>query len=412
MTVRPPTARWAWLLAAAVLGIAAMLPTAARADVAYRTSDKATLLTTGTTSSSLAIPKPAGLVAGDVMIAIVRWQHGNDITSVGYSAPAGWTKIDDNEATGSSYAGTAVWWARASAGDVAAPSFTFTRSWTNSRTTIASGSVSAYSGVDTVSAFSWPSPLSSSLTVQAASTQTTIPFMRPPGTYEIGSMEVLVGSMAKIASSTAINVPSVTNGTQRKNSPIQDGGINKSISTVIADKSEDGCGGYPAQTVANLSIDAYTSAWSFVLTPANTLSVGEPSSISFGSAALTGLDLTRTASAAYTVSDTRASGAGWSLSLSPTQFTAGANTLPANALRVTGASNAAGSAGRCSAPSNSVTYPPLVLPAGTPTKLYSAAASSGRGASDLTLDLALLVPGSARTGAYASTWTVTLSSGP
>ena len=54
----------------------------------------------------------------------------------------------------------------------------------------------------------------------------------------------------------------------------------------------------------------------------------------------------------------------------------------------------------------------LTIPAGTTTKIYNAAANSGRGPSTITMNLRLAVPARTKIGSYASTWTYTLSSGP
>ena len=59
---------------------------------------------------------------------------------------------------------------------------------------------------------------------------------------------------------------------------------------------------------------------------AGTLSVSVPAAISF-SDTLNGLDQTTTAGSAIDVRDATGSGAGWNLTATSTQFTAGSNTL-------------------------------------------------------------------------------------
>ena len=69
----------------------------------------------------------------------------------------------------------------------------------------------------------------------------------------------------------------------------------------------------------------------------------------------------------------------------------------------------------CTLATNSVTYP-YVLPAAstapTATKMYSAAANTGLGNQTVTPTWRLSVPASTFAGAYTSTWTISLVSGP
>jgi len=139
------------------------------------------------------------------------------------------------------------------------------------------------------------------------------------------------------------------------------------------------------------------------------LTVTPPASLTLPGVTLSGLDQTSSANAALTVDDETASGAGWNVSESATQFTTGSTTLPANALSLTGVSAAAGS-GNCTAPTNAVTYP--VTLGSTAAKIFNAAAGTGGGPENLTLSLRLAIPAKASTGTYSSTWTFTAASGP
>ena len=107
--------------------------------------------------------------------------------------------------------------------------------------------------------------------------------------------------------------------------------------------------------------------------------------------------------------------AGWNVQATSTTFTNTASrTLPTTATAVTAAAATAAS-GNCDLPTNSVAYP-LTLPAGasapTAVKAYNAAAGTGGGPLTLTLTFRLTVPARAWSGAYSSTWTFTIASGP
>ena len=131
-----------------------------------------------------------------------------------------------------------------------------------------------------------------------------------------------------------------------------------------------------------------------------------------------------------TVSDQTNTGAGWDITISATTFTNGAHTLPNTGTFVlTGnvssiSSSAAPSLAcmtSCVPPDDGVTYPVAVTTASSPTpvSVYAATADSGLGTVVLGGGSAadpvgwwLNVPANAREGAYTSTVTVTIASGP
>jgi hypothetical protein len=133
----------------------------------------------------------------------------------------------------------------------------------------------------------------------------------------------------------------------------------------------------------------------------------------------------------FAVSDETLTGAGWDVTISATTFTNGGHTLPnAGTFVLTGnvssiTSSAAPSlacAASCTPPSNAVTYPIDVTTAASspsPVSVYDASAGSGLGAILLGGSSAadpfgwwVNVPGNARQGAYTSTVTVAIASGP
>jgi hypothetical protein len=139
------------------------------------------------------------------------------------------------------------------------------------------------------------------------------------------------------------------------------------------------------------------------------LSVTPPASVTLPGVTLSGVDQTSTTNATLAVDDETASGSGWNVTQSATQFTTGSRTLPTNALSLTGVSPAAGT-GNCTTPTNAVTYP--ITLGSTAAKIFNAAAGTGGGPENLTLSLKLAIPAKSSTGSYSSTWTFTVASGP
>lgn len=77
---------------------------------------------------------------------------------------------------------------------------------------------------------------------------------------------------------------------------------------------------------------------------------------------------------------------------------------------VTGVATGACTGGGCGTPVNTIAAYPILLTAGA-QKIYSASAAA-KGAIPLTANLTLAVPGNAFSGAYVSTLTLTIVSGP
>jgi hypothetical protein len=119
-----------------------------------------------------------------------------------------------------------------------------------------------------------------------------------------------------------------------------------------------------------------------------------------------------------TLADTRTSasaGLGWNTTITSTQFTAGAKTLPATASTIAAVSSACANGGLCTNPTNAITYP-VAVPAGagppTAVKYYSAAVATGKGVFTLTPTVSVAVPQNGFTDTYTSTLTISIVSGP
>jgi hypothetical protein len=159
-----------------------------------------------------------------------------------------------------------------------------------------------------------------------------------------------------------------------------------------------------ALTLALLALPAAQAGAAFTLTA--------PASASFGTATLTGADITDTFTLPLTVVDTRATPtAGWNLTIRATQFTAaGGKTLPATADTVTSVARVC-STGPCVNPTNAIATP-VAVPVTPAVKFYNAAATTGTGTFTITPTVTVAIPANTLTGTYSSTVTTSLVSGP
>lgn len=164
------------------------------------------------------------------------------------------------------------------------------------------------------------------------------------------------------------------------------------------------------------------------------LTLTTPTSLSW-SAALTGADQsvvdTNSADQLYTVDDASGSGAGWSVTVAATTFTNGSATFPDTGSFATNGSTSSVTAttppsatctGSCTLPTNAITYPVAITTAATaptPVTIYNAASGTGLGTvvigndggSTAPVGWWVNIPGSASSGAYTSTITMTVTSG-
>jgi hypothetical protein len=166
---------------------------------------------------------------------------------------------------------------------------------------------------------------------------------------------------------------------------------------------------------------------------AGTLTLTSPASLTWGGA-VTGLNqsLVDTVSGdqQYTVDDATGSGLGWHVSTSATTFTNGSHTFPnvgtfVNTGSVTSITSTNAPTATCTAtctlPTNSTTYPVAITTAAAPVPvlIYDTAVGTGLGqiviggsAAANPVGWWVNVPGSASSGAYVSTITMAVVSGP
>jgi len=133
------------------------------------------------------------------------------------------------------------------------------------------------------------------------------------------------------------------------------------------------------------------------------------------SSTLDGSDQTVVYTLPLSISDARGSGAGWNATVTSTSFTSGSNVLATTASSVTSVSQACVAGGTCTNATNAIAYP-LTVPAAAiapaAVKLFSAALNTGMGRFTITPSISVLIPGNAFAGAYTSTVTVAVATGP
>lgn len=140
-----------------------------------------------------------------------------------------------------------------------------------------------------------------------------------------------------------------------------------------------------------------------------TFTVNTASPVTAPGITLTGDDQTKTFTMQYTVGYTNTGNtAGWNVQASSTTLTSSGKTLPA--MKVTSVTNAACTGSGCVNPTNSITWP--VTLSTTATKIYNAAANTGKGTVVLTATYQVSYPANALPGTYSATVTLTGATGP
>lgn len=372
------------------VGAALTLAPAASGVVAYRAAS----CTAGSFfwgNQTHTIAKPAGTAAGDVVILTVRGTLTGTLVDLNWPNAYGWTLLHDNGENGKSY------YRVATAGDPANYNVMGYSSATFPLGKFAFTAVS-YSGASGVTPLAGAGASSTGSSSSVALPNTTA--------LQAGSM--------RHSSVTRANTAGATYPAGMTENCEDADGV-----AVSSGREAVGAGATPSRTVTYGSSAAWV-AHTYVINPAGSCESGSftltpPASVSFPATALNGLNQVRPGLMTWSVDDQRGGQPGWNVSLTTTRFqTAGGNSLPLTATTITGGSATAG-AGNCVMPTNSVTYP-LVVPAGVvappAVKIFNAAAASGVGPTNVDTSMSLLVPSFARAGAYTSTWTFTLSTGP
>jgi hypothetical protein len=192
-------------------------------------------------------------------------------------------------------------------------------------------------------------------------------------------------------------------------------------------------GSYTSEIVTNSVLGPVSTGVTPALTFAGPLTLTSPGSLTW-TGTLTGLNQPLADATAgdqqLTVNDATGTGAGWHVTVSATAFSNGTYTFPNTGTFTTNGSLSSVSASTapsasclsCIPPGNTTTYPVAITTASSsppPATVYDVAAGSGTGAITLGGHSAanpfgwwVNVPASARAGAYTSTVTVAVVSGP
>jgi hypothetical protein len=131
---------------------------------------------------------------------------------------------------------------------------------------------------------------------------------------------------------------------------------------------------------------------------------------------LNGDDQTATYQAQLQVVDARglATGGGWNLTITSTQYSDGAgHTIPANASTITSVTSGCHSGSTCTLPSNTAANSNVALPVSpTTTKILNAATGTGLGRIDVNVNVQVGIPANTIAATYSSTLTVAIAAGP
>lgn len=335
-------------------------------------------------SGSITPTLAAASTAGNLLAAIVATGANTTVT-----APSGWVKATSIYTAG--VGSTQIWYYPNNPGAITSVKFTLSASDT------AVAQLSEWSGVDKVS------PLDGSGTATKTTAATT----------------EAVSATAAAANELAIASFGASTGSSGNTFTPGSGWTNLMPAHTVSDTADYEIG-VGSGAVSETETAATTAKWSAAIATffggcgGGSLALTPPATAPFGSLTLNGTNQSVTANLAFTPTDSTASASGWNLTGTSTTFTAGSHTLPTAATTVTAGSVAATS-GTCRLPTNGITYPvtlPAAATAPAAVKVYDAAANTGLGASTVTLTFKLSVPPSVFKGAFSSTWTFSIASGP
>ena len=341
--------------------------------------------------TSITATLPAATVAGDLLVATTQ-DLNSGCGSDNFTAPAGWVAAAQvcRGATGP----LTIWYRANTAAGITSVAFNTGSSGANSI-----AQLSEWSGV------AISNPLDQIGTMSSAGSSTSL-------TVTTSGAITASGELGITAFDTSTGLSSLTAGsgwTSLRSDPGNGYNSDYRIGPTAGSTLTEGITSNP-QTNWAAVIATFTPGCS-----GGSQTVKAPPTLSFPSVALNAYDRTVSQTATITADDETGSGGGWNVTATSTTFNAGSGkVLPATATRITGASVAA-AAGNCSTPTNSVSYP-VTLPAGpsppTATRVYNAAANTGKGPSDITLTAVVTLPANTSAGTYTSTWTLTIASGP
>jgi hypothetical protein len=307
------------------------------------------------------------------------------------ATPTGWTAIKNVTQ------GTAL--RQASFYKVATASEAASYSWNLSTSRAASGGICNYNGVNTTV------PVDATASAVGESGNATAPAVT---TSDANDQVLVAGSFAAATTVTPaagtnelFDVASSANTTDVADFAQATAGATtaRTITPAVA------TGAWIAQTIALRDAAAATLTLETSATPTFTASLNSG-------------DATPTFTVPLTVKDSRtgaSGGLGWNATVTSTQFKNGTRTLSTSAATITAVSSTCLNGGLCTTPTNAVTYPltvPAAATAPAAVKFYNAAANTGKGLFTVTPTVKVAVPQNSFSGAYTSTLTISIVSGP
>jgi len=322
--------------------------------------------------------------AGNLLTAVVATAANTTVT-----APAGWVKASAIYTAG--VGSTQIWYDANNAGAITSVKFTLSASDN------AVAQLAEWSGVEKLT------PLNGTGTATKTTAATT----------------VAVSATAAAANELAIASFGASTGTSGNTFTPGSGWTNLMPAQTVSDTADYEIG-VGSGAVSETETAATSSKWSAAIATffgscgGGSLGLTPPATAPFGSLTLNGTNQSLTANLSFTPNDGTASGSGWNITGTSTTFTVGSHTLPTTATTVT-AGSAALAAGTCRLPTNSIGYPvtlPAAATAPAAVKIYDAAANTGLGTATVTLTFKLNLLPNAYAGAFASTWTFSIVSGP
>jgi hypothetical protein len=378
-------------LAALLIAACSVAATSAGAAVVHHGA----ICTSDTVGSSIVLTTPPATQTGDILIASIASGDGHN-TAPSPSPSTGWTQLDSWVPGGLRTA--SMWFRKATANG--ATNYTFSLN----AAIATSASIDAYGGVDGTTPVIGPFPTPNNVTGNGTAIALPDATALRPGSLRVSAVQSFTASATTYS-------PGLTEGCDQQIDHIQESSVSSAYEPV-------GVGVTPSRT-ATISKSGLWNAITVILQPPplpcslGGVSLAPPGNISFAPLVMSGLDQTTTASTSLAIDGENTTG-GWSVSLTSTTFTAGANKLPDNSATVTGATPAAG-VGNCLLPTGTSTYPitvPSAAIAPAAVQIFNGTAASGTGPVDLGLSFALQVPARSIAAAYTSTWTFTVAATP
>ncbi|MDP9479975.1 MAG: fibronectin type III domain-containing protein, partial [Actinomycetota bacterium] len=220
----------------------------------------ATANTGNSTATSITISKPAGVVAGDLLVALLTVARGTDLA---IAAPSGWTLIlRTNESTNIA---TASYYKVAGASEPTSYQWGFTGTGSPFG---AAGGISAYVGVHNVS------PINASAGQVNASASTSV--VTPAVTTTVADALVIRAHGVRVGSATPATVTPPTGTSERWEVSNSSNSISRTAET--ADVVQAAAGGTGTAT-ATADVSVTNASQTIALTPADTTPPGAPTNL-------------------------------------------------------------------------------------------------------------------------------------